>query len=222
MFSPFGMNCSPLGLAALSAQFDDFRAPDATYFPTGDEWREQYLLPLAQTDLLSDGLCCNATVIAVGREGLLKSHMVTPEERADRLFRLLLQAPDGKQDSAEADIVIDTTGVFDNPNYLGEGGIPAEGEMSLRDRICYHLPDVTGSDCDRYAGKHTLVVGGGYSAATSIVDLAALAAEQPGTCVTWLVCRPNDDLDNAKLCEPIVRIPHDPLVKRDQLAEEAN
>ena len=49
------------------------------------------------------------------------------------------------------------------------------------------MPDVLGADRDRYAGKHTLVVGAGYSAANTLLALAQLADEEPGTTVSWAI-----------------------------------
>ena len=44
-----------------------------------------------------------------------------------------------------------------------------------------------GPDRDRYAGRHTLVVGAGHSAANSLLALARLAIEAPGTTITWAI-----------------------------------
>ena len=49
------------------------------------------------------------------------------------------------------------------------------------------LPDVLGRDRDRFAGKHTTVVGAGHSAANTLIALASLARDEPGTRVTWLI-----------------------------------
>nr|BFE84336.1 hypothetical protein GCM10020093_069370 [Planobispora longispora] len=44
-----------------------------------------------------------------------------------------------------------------------------------------------GADRERYAGRHTLVVGAGHSAATTLLALALLAEEVPATRVTWAI-----------------------------------
>ena len=46
---------------------------------------------------------------------------------------------------------------------------------------------------DRYAGRHTVVVGSGHSAATTLLGLAELAQQVPGTRVTWAVRAANPD-----------------------------
>src|SRR5262249_43101451 len=67
---------------------------------------------------------------------------------------------------------------------------------------------------DEYAGKSVLVVGSGYSAATTVCNLAALAEHDPGPWVTWLA--------RGASSQPIRRIANDPLRERDQLAMRAN
>jgi hypothetical protein len=49
------------------------------------------------------------------------------------------------------------------------------------------LPDVLGRDRVRFAGRHTTVVGAGHSAANTLLALAELAEQEPGTRITWLI-----------------------------------
>ena len=49
------------------------------------------------------------------------------------------------------------------------------------------MPDVLGRDRAAYAGRHTVVVGAGYSAANVLLDLAQLAGQDAGTAITWVV-----------------------------------
>jgi hypothetical protein len=114
-----------------------------------------------------------------------------------------------------AEAVIDTTGVFGNPNYLGPGGTPAVGESACRDSIQYGLPDILGKDRDVFANRGILVVGDGYSAATNLVALAELAAVASATQVTWITRHAADE-------GPVRRHPQDPLPQRDALAVQAN
>src|SRR5262249_27355886 len=74
--------------------------------------------------------------------------------------------------------------------------------------------DVLGSRRSFYAGKTVLVIGGGYSAATTVCYLAALAEQQSDTWVTWLA--------RGQGSQPIKRIANDPLKERDRLAARAN
>jgi hypothetical protein len=64
------------------------------------------------------------------------------------------------------------------------------GERELASHIAYGIPDITGRDRDRYAGRRVLVVGNGHSAFNALLDLDRLAEEEPGTRITWAVRRP--------------------------------
>jgi hypothetical protein len=217
MFTPFSMNCSSLGRAALHAQDDSLELPDDDVCPTGREWADRYLIPIAQSDLLADHLCERTEVLSVSRWEAWKGQFLHDERRDDSLFRILLRDGEGTEREESADAVIDATGVFDQVNWMGPGGAPALGERTARDCIEYRLPDVLGEHRARYAGKRTLLVGSGYSAATTATALAALAAESPGTSFFW-VTRPVAEGTSG----PIASIADDRLPAREQLCEQAN
>jgi hypothetical protein len=81
--------------------------------------------------------------------------------------------------------IIDSSGTWWTPNPLGASGLPAIGEAALAHRIHYGIPDVLGAHRARHAGKTTLVVGAGHSAANSILPLVELAQKSPGTAIRW-------------------------------------
>ncbi len=221
MFTPFGMNRSPLGLTALRAQDETYAPPLDDELLTGHEWVERYLAPLAQSDLLADHLLLSTKVIRVGKGEIHKDEMPGHEDRGDWPFRLLVRGPDGIERLDEADLVIDATGVFAaEPKWCGYGGIPAVGETGLRkrDAIECRLPEILGKDRSRYAGKHTLLIGAGYSAATNAVALATLIRDAPGTRVTWITRGEGP----AAAGGPMALIAGDRLPERERLAREAN
>src|SRR5262249_54557259 len=74
--------------------------------------------------------------------------------------------------------------------------------------------DILGDKKNHYAGKTTLIVGSGYSAATSAVNLAELAKENSATWGIWVA--------RSSTSTPLRRIPNDPLKERDRLAMKAN
>ena len=187
MFTPFGMNRSPLGLAAIQAQDENYCPPADDELLTGHEWADRYLLPLSQTDLLADCLRLQTTVLKIGKAEMLKGDLPGQADRGDFPFRLLVRDSGGESGWRLADAVIDASGVFGQTNYLGHGGIPAVGELAWRSSIGTGLP-ILGRETN-YAGRHTLLIGGGYSAATNAVALAQLAREVPGTRVTWITRR---------------------------------
>ena len=74
--------------------------------------------------------------------------------------------------------------------------------------------DVLGDRKSIYAGKYILLLGAGYSAATTVCDLAALAEKHADTWVIWLA--------RGTSTQPVPRVPNDPLKERDRLAVRAN
>lgn len=214
LFTPFRMNSSTLGLAALAAQDPQYQPPQPEDLLTGNNWANRYLIPLANTDLVRKSLRLNTSVLQVGRAGLLKGDAPGSQDRGEASFRLLVQSEDSERIET-ADIVIDATGTFGNANPIGDGGIHAIGEQAAKNEIRYDLPDIAGKDRETYIGRHTLVVGSGYSAATNIVALAELANQNADTKITWLVRRSGNG-------EPIQRIADDRLSGRNSLANTAN
>lgn len=212
LFTPFGLNASSLGVAALQAQDSNWQCPAAEEMLTGAELYHRYWLPLAQSDLVAGVLECDTEVVAVGRQGWLKGDGVGDASRGDAPFCLLLRRADGTEQLASADVVIDCTGTYRNHNWLGQGGIPAPGESAAAEHIEYGLADVLGDDQARFNGKHTLLIGAGYSAATALTQLVHSSDET--TQVTWVT---RSDAD-----APIRRIADDWLAPRDELARQAN
>jgi thioredoxin reductase len=187
MFSPWSMNVSALGLSVLDADGGRgglFRSAEC---PTGADFREQYLLPLASSPPLSGRIHTHTRVLGVSRDRLLKSERIGSPSRAERPFRLLIAQPGGEERTVHAERVIDASGVFSKHNWIGSGGLPARGERSLAARIDYGLPDIGAAHTQRFAGERTLVVGSGLSAATSVAALADLARRARGTTTLWLV-----------------------------------
>jgi len=216
MFSPFGMNRSSLGLAAIRAQDQSYQPPSDDTILTGLEYADRYLLPLSQSDLIADHLKLGTQVLAVGRPNLLKGEMIGREERAAAGFRILSRDRSGRELVSTATVVLDTTGVYGHPNWAGSGGTPAVGELAHRQRIQYSVPDVAAAERDKFANKNTLLIGGGYSAATTVVALGRLAQEAAETRVTWITRCP------ASPSGPIPVIPQDGLPERAALAAAAN
>ncbi|MEX2287154.1 MAG: hypothetical protein WD648_08700 [Planctomycetaceae bacterium] len=233
LFSPFGLNASAWGRRALR-EFHDAKCttrtplpsreglgegPDAQVLPggddllTGSEFVERYLLPLSRLPRLADYIHEQVEVCSIARSHCLKRDFIGKPERGRDPFRLLLRDRGGER-VAFADCVLDCSGTFGNHNWAGAGGMPAVGETSALTGDNYLLPDITGCDHERFADKTTLVVGGGYSAATAVVALARLSESKPNTRAVWIT--------RSKRREPIERIDGDALLERDSLAGIAN
>lgn len=218
LFSPFAVNRSPLAVAAIAAHDEAWLPPADDALLTNREFVAHYLEPLAQTDLLSDSLRLGHEVLAIGREGFLKGDSPGSDDRGAFDFRVLVRDASGREFIEPADVVIDASGVCGQPNWLGSSGIPAVGEQALCGSIEYGLADVLGAQRERYAARHTLVIGSGYSAAMNVVALAELAKEAANTRVTWLTRRERP----AGLPGPMRVITDDPLPARSDLAHAAN
>lgn len=214
LFSPFGMNSTPLGRAALREASPRQALPADGDILTGREHVAAYLEPLAALPALAGHVETATTVLAVGRRGLLKEEFPGDARRGQTPFRLLLRNAAGEERSEEADVVLDCTGCYGNGRFLGEGGIPAVGESGARPHIACGLEDILGKQRAHYADRTTLVVGAGHSAATTVCALATLAQKHPATWIVWLARRPGT--------QPIRRVLNDPLRERDQLAARAN
>jgi hypothetical protein len=223
LFTPWRLNVSPLGRAELARQGRPLSVPDA--FPTGREFVREYLRPLAEglslpwegrmgRPVVHEGV----EVVAVTRCGLLKGDNIGGRRRASAPFRILLRRQ-GEEREETAHTVIDATGVYATPCDLGDGGIPALGESALRSPgsetpIRYHLPDVLGEHRGEYAGRSVLLVGAGFSAASTLLDLNQLAREEPGTRIFWARRSSGPD--------PFPVYTDDPLPERARLAREGN
>ena len=213
-FSPWSMNVSRLGQETLQRQ--GLELPPREACPSGEEYVRHYLDPLARD--LGDALRRGVEVLGVSRCGVLKGENVGGSRRARAPFRLLLlvRREDGVEveEEATASVVLDTSGVFATPCWLGDGGLPAVGERGLQSRIDYRVADVLGARRPEFAGKTTLVVGAGHSAATSLCDLSRLVQAEPRTRVVWV--RRSSGPGPFALVDP------DPLPERGNLTRRAN
>ncbi|GAA2255543.1 FAD-dependent oxidoreductase [Actinomadura luteofluorescens] len=158
--------------------------PDPDALPTGAELVRDYLVPLSQVPGIAGRIQTGTRVTAVARNGVDVTRTVGRDELA-----LLVRAvgPDGAVTDLTARAVIDASGTWGRGNPLGHSGLPAPGEDRAAPYLSGPLPDVLGRDRDRFAGRHTLVVGMGHSAANTLLALAELAKAAPGTRVTWAV-----------------------------------
>jgi len=175
LFSPWRYNVDKVAVKHLEAV--GWQRPPPDSLPTGEELYRYYLHPLAGLPLLRDRIRLGRRVTTISRKGVDKTRT---RGRRDVPFVVRTE-----HDEVLARAVIDASGTWWAPNPLGANGVPAIGEAALAHRIHYGIPDVLGKHRHRYAGKATLVVGAGHSAANSILPLLELARTQPGTTVQW-------------------------------------
>jgi Pyridine nucleotide-disulphide oxidoreductase len=182
LFSPWCLDLDPVSTRLLDQA--GWTGPDPDALPTGADLLDGYLDPLAALPALAGRLQLNTTVVAVARQQLDK---VRSPGRDQLPFLVRIRDRHGELRDLQARAVIDASGTWSHPNPLGASGLPALGEAAAASRIVYGLPDVTGPDRGRYAGRSTVVVGAGHSAATSLLALAELQQQDPRTQVMWAV-----------------------------------
>ncbi|MFY8116848.1 MAG: arsenic resistance N-acetyltransferase ArsN2 [Roseateles sp.] len=179
LFSPWRYNIDASMARRLSAS--GWTAPPEDELPLAAEVVERVLRPFAALPELARALKLGARVSALSREGMDKVKSAG-RERAPFVLRY---QQDGREHELRARAVLDATGTWNQPNPLGANGLPARGEAEVAAQIHYGIPDIAGTQRARYAGRRTLVVGAGHSAANALLDLAALAREAPGTRLAW-------------------------------------
>lgn len=179
LFSPWQYDVDKAARQLLERH--GWTAPAADALPTAGELLDDYLAPLAATPEIAPHLLLGHRVTAITRAGFDK---VRTMGRAEAQFLIRADTADGPR-QYPVDAVIDATGTWSQPNPLGADGIPALGEAALAARIDYGMPDVLGAARAHFVGKRILVVGAGHSAAGTLVALARLAQDDPGTRIVW-------------------------------------
>ena len=187
LFTPWEMNVSERMRSALATA--GVQAPRGPQHPTGDELADRLYEPVGALPAIAPRLRLATRVEAVGREGLLKHDEIGTGARSDHPFRLLLSTSEGEELVEHADVVLDCTGTYGNPNALGDGGIPAPGERALAHRIEQRLPAFS-VEPEAWAGRTILLTGAGHSAQTAARELAGFARNAAGTRVIWAVRSP--------------------------------
>ena len=152
-------------------------------YPTGGELIERYLEPLATRTELKDHIRTASRVTEISRVGFDK---LKTRGREAAPFELRYQNGSGAN-SLKADAVIDASGTWFSPNPAGANGLRAVGETEMASNVAYGMPDVLGNDRVRYSGKTVAVLGAGHSAIGTLIDLARLAEQSPGTQAIWLL-----------------------------------
>jgi hypothetical protein len=159
--------------------------PGAATYPSGGDWAEQYLQPLA--DVLGERVCFGTTVTGVSRAG---RDRIVDADRETQPFVVHITHADGREERLFARAVIDASGTWTAPGPAGASGLAALGEKAAADRITYRVPDLSDPAVRaRYAGKRTAVIGSGASAFTALAALADVAKDEPDTHAVWVLRR---------------------------------
>ena len=212
LFSSNALNHSADGSALLREAGVALPAEDA--FPTGAEYAAGYLEPLAAA-ILKSGLAeitCGCEVLSVGRGTLSKGQSIGAcEVRIAAPFELLVLQGDEER-VVEVGALVDASGTYGNPNWLGKGGRPAVGERELRadGTIRYTLPSAGVDAAELLAGGTVAVVGSGASAITTLHMLRQQCTEvaECSCRVVWITRRAD---------APYELVDNDPLPQRAAL-----
>jgi hypothetical protein len=173
-----------------------------------------------ESDLLDGCVRTGHRILDISRDRQLVTENAGRAERRETPFRILMENASGEHVEL-FDIVIDASGTWRHPNWMGSGGGPALGERELRTEASLgeeigsyscHIP--SSEVLDRYAGSHFVLVGSGFTAATNLLNLAALRDKRSGLRCTWLTRKQTP--------QPLTATPDDPLPLRRSLVERIN
>lgn len=189
LFSSWSELVDPAARRLLAAA-GTWTAPDDDAYPTGGEWRDKYLQPLADVLAGTPGgsVRYGARVVGVSRAG---RDLLVDSGREGDPFAVHVDHPAGRE-RLLASAVVDASGTWASPNPLGADGYPALGEAENAARFSYGIPDFRDpAVAARYAGMHVAVAGKGASAQGVLIGLAQLAMTDASTRVSWLLRRPS-------------------------------
>lgn len=185
LFSPWKYNVDAAMARLLTPT--GWTAPPEAGLPEARDVVERVMQPFAELPQVAESLKLGARVLAISRQGFDKVK-TTGRDKAAFIIRYIQE---GREQELRARAVIDATGTWGTPNPVGANGLPAIGESAAAGQVFYGIPDIAGSERARYAGKRTLVVGAGHSAANALLYLADLARQAPGTRLAWAVRSPS-------------------------------
>ena len=141
LFTPFGLNVTPLGLKTLRAEKPNRTLPAEADILTGREFRDAYLVPLGG-------------VGAAARKPQPRNGRAPRRPRDETVAGSACSSATakGQERIDTADVVLDCAGTYGTPNWLGDGNIAAVGELAARPHIASGLEDVLGEKKSHYAG----------------------------------------------------------------------
>jgi hypothetical protein len=186
LFSPWEYNVDKAARRLLAPT--GWNSPDPQVYPSGAELLERYLDPLATRTELRNHILLSSRVIGVSRQGFDRLKTRGRERALFEIRYRNTEHPDGLGERVvRAHAVIDASGTWSRPNTAGANGLSAIGENGAGKKIAYAMPDILGAGRSRYIGKTVAVLGAGHSAIGTLIDLAALQAQNRETRIIWLL-----------------------------------
>ncbi len=192
----WGELTTPLGLAALETQnagtTEAMRGEAAGNVPTHREYVEQYLIPVAKTDLIYESVEINSPVQSVSRSEVSVASKLSREELADCEFRVLIDSAKRGAHSQVVDIVLDCV------------GLPATHGSAMGGGLACGEAEILGMDCEEQtakgfftsgslgalrseAGKSIMLYGDSGAVIESVRRLHGEMEDATGARLLWLV-----------------------------------
>ena len=196
---------TPIGHAAIAAQNPDYIRRGPKEFFTGRTYAEEYLVPLAKTDLLFDDIHFLSPVVDISRYRTLVTDAIDLQERCNDEFRILVDGRHRGPWVSRADVVIDCRGVNQQLSGMGPGGGLAIGEHSLRDTFLLHTPLDRKFESKSLVGKHVCLVGHSMRAGQFATEYLDKFGEETNSRLTWVI-RPDRRHDSIVIAQALMAI----------------
>ena len=177
-----------MGHAAIAAQNPEYVRRPAGEVYTGRSFAEEYLLPLAKTDLLFDDIHFLSPVADVSRCRTFVTDEIERQERCNDEFRILVEGRHRGPWVSRADIVIDCRGSVQKQSGIGPGGGLAIGEAALGESFLLHTPLDRKFEAKSVVGKHVCLVGQSVRAAQFATEYSKQFGQDVGSRLTWVLC----------------------------------
>lgn len=184
---------STLGLAALEAQ-GTLTITDLDQVPSCAEFLEQYLLPVAKTDLLYHNIHIQSEVQSLSRLGLFADASVPAADKAELEFRLLIQSKQRGPYSQIVDLVLDCSGLAGRRGMAPGGGYAA-GEMQMLQRNPQEAESrwssgkLKSKELNALEGQHAVLYGSGLEACQIAWNWRQVHGTSADSKLTWLFPR---------------------------------
>ncbi|MFO0014867.1 MAG: hypothetical protein ACK553_19190 [Planctomycetota bacterium] len=188
---PVSQVTTSLGHAAIAAQNPEYKRPDPDRIFTGREYAEQYLLPLAKTDLLFDDIHFLSPVVDVSRLRTHRRDTIHLQERCNDEFRVVVQGQHRGPWTARGDCILDCRGHAIEPIGMGPGGGLAIGETDHEKEFLLHAPGDRKYESKHLAGKRLGVIGEHATACQCVEDWLDHLSQDGESRLVWMV-RPSE------------------------------
>lgn len=184
---PVSACTSPLGHAAIKSQNPDYVLPNPDTVWSGKEYADQYLLPLAKTDLLFDDIHFLSPVSSVSRLRTYRHDEIDTQTRCEDQFRLVVEGRHRGTWVSRADLVLDCRGVWETTSGMGPGGGLAIDEIMHRESFLKHSPLDRKFETKQILGKHIGVVGASDRACLFVQEFLEWLDPSSSSRLTWIL-----------------------------------